>query len=291
MQMEGRGPSRTARGTAMGRAAHYILDDEPKILADRFARPFTGFSSDEDLLEELRKHLSIDLSEFAKMRAFFALRNRYAEDELEQALERGVANYVILGAGLDSFAFRRPDMMRRLDVYEVDHPASQTWKRERLAEMRLNIPTTLHFVPVDFERETLSESLAAGGLNPGAIEFFSWLGVTQYLSSEAVLHTLREITSVAGSGSELVIQFIIPPTKLGSADRALVEALATRAAELGEPWLSFFEPDDIERCLEQIGFGQVSHFGPEEASAKYLSGRSDGLSLPGYFGMVKAKVV
>ena len=148
--MDGRGPSRTAWGTAMQRAAHYILDGEPKILADAFARDLTGFASDQELLDELHRIRAADgRIGPTKMRAFFALRSRYAEDELEAATERGIPNYVILGAGLDSFAFRRPEMMRKLDVYEVAHPASQTWKCERLAELSLELPPTLHFVPVD----------------------------------------------------------------------------------------------------------------------------------------------
>jgi len=225
------------------------------------------------------------------MIAFFALRNRYAEDELEEAVGRGITRYVILGAGLDSFVFRRPDIMRKLHLYEVDHPVSQAWKRERLAELSLQVPATLHFVPVDFEQHTLAESLIGSGLKPGTIAFFSWLGVTQYLGAEAVLKTLGEIASFAGSGSEMLMQFIVPPANLDGPDRALVEGLAARAAEIGEPWLSFFEPGVLEKHFKQIGFGRISHFGPNDAFERHMRYRMDGLSLPGYFGFIKAEVI
>ena len=267
------------------------LGREPKILADAFARDLTGFASDQELLDELHRIRTGDgRIDPTKMRAFFALRSRYAEDELEAATERGIPNYVILGAGLDSFAFRRPEMMRKLDVYEVDHPASQTWKCERLAELSLELPPTLHFVPVDFERQTLAEGLSAGGLARGTVAFFSWLGVTQYLTAEAVLKTFGEIASFAGSGSELVVQFVLPPATLYGADHALVEALAARSAEVGEPWLSFFEPGVLEGHLKERRFRLISHFGPEEAFERCLRGRADGLSLPGYFSFIKAEV-
>jgi methyltransferase (TIGR00027 family) len=271
----------------MLRAAHYLLDAEPKILADPYARSFAGFLSDDELLKALD---ALAFPDYARMRTLFALRNRYAEDELEQALQRGVSQYIILGAGLDSFAFRRPDLMRTLDVYEVDHPASQAWKRARVAALGIEIPARLRYVPVDFERQTLAEGLAAGGVDRNAAAFFSWLGVTQYLPPEGVLHTLQEIATAAPPGSELVFQFVVPATTLSREEGALITALATRAAGVGEPWLSFFEPGDLETHLKAMGFGQVFHFGPKQASQRYLFDRPDGLKLPAYFRMIRARV-
>jgi len=271
----------------MLRAAHYLLDAEPKILADPYARSFAGFLTDDELLKALD---ALAFPDYARMRTLFALRNRYAEDELEQALQRGVSQYIILGAGLDSFAFRRPDLMRTLDVYEVDHPASQAWKRARVAALGIEIPAKLRYVPIDFERQTLAEGLAAGGVDRNAAAFFSWLGVTQYLTTEAVLHTLQEVAAAGPPGSELVFQFVVPATTLSREEGALVTALATRAAGVGEPWLSFFEPGDLEKHLKTIGFGQVFHFGPEQASQRYLFDRPDGLRLPAYFHMIRARV-
>jgi methyltransferase (TIGR00027 family) len=285
--MEAQGPSQTAVTIAVHRAAHYLLDDEPKILADPFARDLAGFASD----EELRKALdAFALRDFARMRTVFTLRSRYAEDELGMAVERGLSQYIILGAGLDSFAFRRPDLMRALHVYEVDHPASQAWKRAKVAELGIDVPPTLHYVAIDFEHATLTEGLTAGGVKRDAPVFFSWLGVTQYLRRDTVLRTLREIASATAPGSELVFQFIVTATTLSKADADLVTTLAARAGALGEPWLSFFEPGDLEAHLRQIGFEQIFHFGPEQATERYLLGRADGLRLPAHFRMIKARV-
>jgi methyltransferase (TIGR00027 family) len=280
-----RKPSRTAVNTAVWRAAHTLLDDEPKILADPFARNFAGHVSDAALLAAHDAH---PLAQVRGFRTQFALRNRYAEDELADAVRRGIGQYVILGAGLDSFAYRRPDLMRALDVYEVDHPASQAWKRARVTELGIEAPARLRYVPIDFERETLTQGLAAGGFRTGERAFFSCLGVTQYLTPEAVRQTLREIAAVAAPGSELVLEFIAPAAVLGAEEGALVAALATNSAKLGEPWLSFFEAAEMEAVLRQAGFSAVEHFGREEAYQRYLLGRTDGCRLPGYFRMAKA---
>jgi methyltransferase (TIGR00027 family) len=283
--MEMRKPSRTAVNTAVWRAVHTLLDDEPKILADPFARALAGFGSDEALLAAHDAHPAAHVP---GIRAPYAVRNRYAEDELAEAVGRGIGQYVILGAGLDSFAYRRPDLMRSLDVFEVDHPATQAWKRARVAELGIEVPARLHHVPIDFERETLTEALAAGGLRTGDRAFFSWLGVTQYLTREAVERALGEIAYIAAPGSGLVVQFIAPASMLGAEEGALVATLAGNSAKLGEPWLSFFKPAEMEAVLRQAGFSSVEHFGPEEAHERYLRGRTDGSRVPGYFRMAKA---
>jgi methyltransferase (TIGR00027 family) len=285
--MDERGPSRTAITTATMRAAHYLLDAQPRILDDPFARAFAGFLSDEELSKALN---DLSYPSISSMRTLFALRNRYAEDELVRAMERGTSQYIILGAGLDSFAYRRPDLLQTLDVYEVDHPSSQLWKRKRIEELAIKVPARLRYVPIDFERETLSEGLAAAEVNLDAATFFSWLGVTQYLTSTAVLGTLQQIRQTAAPGSEIVFQFIVPAATLANEECSLVKALAALAAEAGEPWLSFFEPEEMEKHLKQIGFGKIHHFGPEQASKRYLLGRTDGLRLPAYFHMINAVV-
>jgi methyltransferase (TIGR00027 family) len=285
--MQERGPSRTAIVTAALRAAHYLLDAEPKILDDKFARAFAGFASDDELLKAVN---STSLPDLVRMRTLFALRNRYAEDELGRAIEHGTSQYIILGAGLDSFAYRRPDLLHSLDVYEVDHPASQAWKRARIQELGIKQPARLHYVPIDFEQETLTAGLTAGGINFNAPMFFSWLGVTQYLSPATVLGALREIAELAAPGSEIAFQFVVPPATLAGDERALVTELAAQSATIGEPWLSFFEPEELEAHLKRIGFGKVLHFGPQQAAERYLLGRSDGLSLPAYFRMITAGI-
>ena len=285
--MENPGPSRTAVATATHRAAHYIFDGAPKILADPFARDLAGFSTDEEIRTALDAFAFPDPS---RLRTAFAVRSRYAEDELSGAIQRGISQYIILGAGLDSFAYRRPDLMRALHVYEVDHPATQSWKRARVKELGIKSPRTLRHIPIDFEHETLTSGLAAGGVNRNAKAFFSCLGVTQYLTRDVVLNTLREIASATAPGSELVVQFIVPVATLSREEGNLVTAAAARAASMGEPWLSFFAPDDLETNMTQIGFDQIEHFGSEEATEQYLLGRTDGLTLPGFFRMIKARV-
>lgn len=285
--MESRGPSRTAVLTATLRAAHYLFDGAPKILTDPFARDFAGFASD----EEVRKALdALALRDLSRLRTAFAVRSRYAEDELSVAIQRGISQYIILGAGLDSFAYRRQDLMRAIHVYEVDHPATQSWKRARLRELGIKSPPTLRHVPIDFEQATLISGLAAGGVNRNAKAFFSWLGVTQYLPRDVVLNTLREIASATAPGTELVVQFIVPAATLSPEEGNLVTAAAAAAASMGEPWLSFFDPEDLETNMTEIGFEQIVHFGSEEATERYLIDRSDGLRLPGYFRMIKACV-
>lgn len=280
--MTERGPSQTAISSAMRRAAHYLLDAEPKILADRFARALAGFSSDEELLK------AYQAIPYPRWRVHIALRSRFAEDELAEAVAHGTGQYVILGAGLDSFVYRQPDLVRSLDVYEVDHPASQAWKRERVAALGMTAPPTLHYAPIDFERDTLTEGLTRAGLNRNEPVFFSWLGVTQFLTKEAVERTLREIAAFSTARSTLVLQFIAPPDTLNDEDAAHVRSETEAVAKLGEPWLSFFTSEDMQEALTRAGFASVQHFGPAEAFDRYLRGRMDGARLPGMFRMAKA---
>jgi methyltransferase (TIGR00027 family) len=283
--MTEKGPSQTAIRTVMRRAAHYLLDAEPKILADGFARALAGFSSDEEFL---RAFETMPYAHDLGHRMFFALRNRFAEDELAKAVTQGTTQYIILGAGLDSFAYRRPDLVRSLDVYEVDDPASQAWKRERVAALGIPIPPTLHYAPIDFERTSLTEGLATAGLKRNEPAFFTWLGVTQYLTREAVLRTLREVAALSTVESTLVVEFLAPPRTLNGEDAALFNSMAEAVAKLGEPWLSFFTSDDLQDALTQAGFRSVEHFGPAEAFDRYLRGRTDGARLHGHHRMAKA---
>jgi O-methyltransferase involved in polyketide biosynthesis len=198
--MDQKKPSQTAIQTAMRRAAHFLLDAEPKILSDTFARAFAGFACDQALLKAF---VDLPLADQPSMRTQFVVRNRYAEDELDGAAARGIRQYVILGAGLDSFAWRRPDHLKSVHVFEVDHPASQAWKRQRIADLRMETPTTLHYVPI---------------------------------------------------------------------------------------WISFFEPNQLRDRLLAMNYEAVTLFGPEQASARYLNDRTDGMRLPAYFHMIKAHI-
>jgi methyltransferase (TIGR00027 family) len=285
--MEHKGPSRTAIGTAAHRAAHLLLDEDPKILVDPFARALAGYASDAEMLQALA---SMEMIEFPRMRAVFTVRSRYAEDKLNEAIARGIDQYIILGAGLDSFAYRRPDLSASLDVFEVDHPASQAWKRARVAELGIAAPPHLHHVSIDLEQRTFGEGLADSSVDLGKPVFLSLLGVTQYLTPDAALRTLRDVAATLVPGSELVFQFVVPPATLARDEAALVTAFAERNGAAGEPWLSYFEPTEMERHLLVAGFSWVVHFGPEDATERYLRGRRDGLCLPAYFHRIKASI-
>lgn len=282
-----KGPSRTAVRTAIHRAAHLLLDGNPKILTDKFAGAFAGYGSDADLLHALE---TLKLFDPPRMRAVCTVRNRYAEDELEGAFRRGVAQYVILGAGLDSFAYRRPERIASVEVFEIDHPTSQAWKRARIAELGIAPPPRLHHLPIDFERQTLTEGLVAGGLDRKIPALFAVLGVAQYLTQDALSQMLRDIAETSAPGSELVMQYVAPLESLETSEAALAQALAKRAVESGERWLSFYEPVEMERRLREAGFGAISQFGRDVATERYLRNRTDGLTLPAYFQMTKAQV-
>jgi methyltransferase (TIGR00027 family) len=284
--MDQQSPSRTAIRTAVQRAAHLLLDNDPKILADPFARAFAGYGSDTEMLRALDPTQLLDSP---RLRTLFVLRNRYAEDELVQAIARGIEGYVILGAGLDSFAYRRPDLMASLDVFEVDHPASQAWKRARVAELGIPVPARLHHVAIDFERTTFADGLAENAVDRGRQMFISMLGVAQYLTKDALARTLRDVAATTAPGSEMVMQYVVPLSTFAGDEAALVKGLAARASTSQEPWLSFYEPAEMGRVLVDAGFGDIVHFGKEEATERYLRSRTDGLRLPAYFQMIKAR--
>jgi methyltransferase (TIGR00027 family) len=269
------------------RAVHLLFDDDPKIFEDPLALAFLGPDQAAALPTTLP---AFQTPEFRSLRALFVMRQRYAEDELAAAIARGVSQYVLLGAGLDSFAYRRLDLRQTLRVYEVDHPASQQWKRQRLADMNVTIPSNLTFIPIDFEVQTLAEGMAASTFKQHEAAFFSWLGVTQYLTEDAVLSTLQYVASHTAPSSEIVFQILLPPSTLSTEDQAIVAFAAGHAAERGEPFQSFFEPSALESRLKAMGFSQVWHFGPAEASARYFQGRKDELRLPNYFDLIKARV-
>ena len=283
---EGR-PSLTAVGCAMHCAAHLLWDDYPKIFEDTLAMAFSG-CSDEQTLRERLNALSAETaakfgSELAQSsvrntRAVAVVRNRYVEDELDLALERGVTQYVILGAGLDSFAYRRADLANTLRVFEVDHPATQAWKRIRLTESGVPTPSNLVFVPLDFERQSLIESLEKSGYRSNTAGFFSWLGVTMYLTPGAIFGTLRTVASML-QGTQIIFEYAATDELLDDESRRSLEVTRNICAARGEPWLSFFEPSHLADKMRKLKFAEVWDFGPAEANARYCANRSDGLRL------------
>lgn len=279
---EGR-PSGSAIFAAISRAAHLILDGEPKIFQDDFALAFSGMQNEVELrtaLEALHTEFGQQTTpELAKalllsFRGFAVMRHRYTEDELTKALERCVSQYVILGAGLDSFAYRRLDLENKLIVFEVDQPAIQQWKKARLRELDISPHRNLTFVPVDFEKQILMDELRAHGYRKDAPAFFSWLGVTMYLTEAAVYQTLREVV-VAAPGSEIVFEYVLPDSLLDDGERRIA---ALGRANTNEPNLSHFDPVSLAKRLKEIGFSEVWDFGTKEANTLYFNGRTDELS-------------
>jgi methyltransferase (TIGR00027 family) len=282
---EGR-PSITAERVAMRRAAHQLLDD-PKVLDDPFAIPILGSERASVLQTNPRQFETTRLSPY--LRAFVAARSRRAEDELSLAVQRGVSQYIILGAGLDTFAYRSPYPAGMLRVFEVDHPATQVWKQARLTEVGISLPASLTFAPVDFETQTLKEGLLRAGWDTGRATFFSWLGVTEYLTPETVMSSLRFIAS-APPGSGIVFDYMVSPALLSPERRMRFDALARRVASAGEPWKAFFDPGALTQDLCAMGFGYVEDNGPEEINERYFKNRLDCLRVGGFSHLMIARV-
>jgi methyltransferase (TIGR00027 family) len=254
-------PSRTALGAALQRAAHQVLDGG-SIFDDRFARSILGGKAD-----AMIEAVAADPAQ-RQMRLFMAARSRFAEDGLAVAVSRGVRQAVILGAGLDTFALRNPHAALGLRVFEVDHPATQAWKRERLLEANLAVPATLTFAPVDFTRQGLAEELAAAGFQATQPAYFVWLGVVPYLRRDAISGILQFISGLPGS--EVAFDYSEPLDNYSPERRANVAAVAQRTAAMGEPWLSYFDPAEIAQDLRAGGFGELEDIGLADIAVRYL---------------------
>jgi len=279
-------PSATARRVAIRRAAHQLLD-KPKVFDDPLALRIIGHESASALQNGSDQSESTRLAPY--LRAFMAARSRYAEDELALAVERGVRQYVILGAGFDTFAYRNPYPEGALRVFEVDYPATQAWKRALLEEVDIPLPADLTFAPVDFEKRTLADGLRDAGFDPSLSAFFSWLGVTMYLTAEGLMTTLRFIAS-APIGSEVVFDYAISPSLMSPAQRPIFDEMAKRVAAEGEPWKTFFDPAELMKELRAIGFGHVEDMGSEEINARYFKDRIDGLRVGSLARIMSARV-
>jgi methyltransferase (TIGR00027 family) len=271
-------PSQTASGAAAYRAIHQTHDG-----GAIFADPFASIILDEEGRASLER-ITADPS-LRPMRLFIAARSRFSEDALAACVARGVRQIVVLGAGLDTFALRNPFADAGVRVFEVDYPATQAWKRERLKESGLPLPALLTFVPVDFERQSLAERLADAGFRSDRPAFFQWLGVVPYLSREAILVTLDVIASIPASA--VVFEYVEPFENHPPERRARLMAAAERAAARGEPWLSFFTPSELSAILREKGFAHIEDLGLAEVVSRYSSALAAGLERGGH--MVRAE--
>lgn len=279
-------PSATAQRVAMQRAAHQLIDN-PKVFDDPIALRIIGSEGGLALKADPNQSQAMPFSTY--VRALVAARSRYTEDELALAVQRGVCQYVILGAGLDTFAYRNPFPEGTLRVFEVDHPATQGWKRMRLKEAGITLPRDLTFAPVDFESQTIADGLLEAGYDPGKRTFFSWLGVTFYLTIEAVMTTLRFVaTTPVGSG--VVFDYAISPSLQTEDERVIFDAVAELAASFGEPFQAFFDPESLTRDLRSIGFRDVKDVGHEEINEKYFKNRTDNFRVGSLARLISAQV-
>jgi len=261
--------SKTALRVAIRRAAHQLMD-QPPVLDDPIAVRLVGPGFVRDM-ERAQHKVARDF------RAFMAVRSRFVEDQLAVAVARGVTQYVVLGAGLDTFAWRNP--FPTLRVFEVDFPATQEWKRGMLEQAGLAQPHVLTFVPLDFEHKTLAAGLRDAGFDGGKPAFFGWLGVVPYLTREAFRATLADIARMP-VGSGVGFDYGLSPAVLGPLRRLALQALSVRVAAAGEPFKLLFAPDELERELRQAGFARIEQYDSRQLNGLYFHGRIDGLKLP-----------
>jgi methyltransferase (TIGR00027 family) len=277
-------PSRTAWRVALSRAAHQLLD-RPPVFDDPVALAIVGARGVAQIRAAALRH---HLPPSRYLRAFLAARSRVAEEALAASMRRGVRQYVVLGAGLDTFAYRNPYPASALRVFEVDHPATQAWKRRQLAGASLAPPESLVFVPVDFESQRLPEQLGCAGFRAGEPAFFSWLGVTMYLTRATVLGTLGFVARLP-QGSGIVFDYAVPPATLSLVRRVVVRAVMRRVAAAGEPWKSFFDPRELADELHTLGFRQLEDLGPEDLNARFFDARADALRVGGLGRVMSAR--
>jgi len=269
-------PSRSALAVASLRAVHQLID-EPLVFPDRFALPLLGATAERALRADpfaLNDPISRGL------RGALVARSRFVEDQLARCVSAGVRQYVVLGAGLDTFAYRNPYPGDGLRVFEVDHPGTQGWKQQLVAEAGIDPPLSLTSVPFDFERDELAGALQRSGFRDDQPACVGWMGVTMYLTAEAVLGTLRTVAGFA-AGSCLCFDYRVPAAMLDPIGRAVNDLLEQRLAAAGEPWLSTFDPAQLRGQLLALGFVSAESASPEDLNLRYFARRKDGLRTGG----------
>ncbi len=264
-------PDSTAVRVALWRAMHAQIDPPPHILEDEIGLKLISPP------DSWRERPDMDPVGTKLFRASIVARARFIEELVAQESARGVNQYIILGAGLDSFAQRKPELASRLQIFEVDQPGTQKWKRRRLIECDFAMPDWLHFVPVNFEAgDSWTSNLVSSGFDNFKPAVVSSTGVTMYLTRQAITNTLSEIAQLA-PGSTLAMTFILPMDMADPEERAVFEAAAKGAQASGTPFLSFFTPDEMLEMARECGFKTVQHVPASELKRRYFSGRIDGL--------------
>lgn len=264
-------PDSTAVRTALWRAMHVQVDPPPHVLEDEIGLRLAAPDDD------WRRRPDMDPHATSAFRAAMVARSRFIEDLIAEQADRGVTQYVVLGAGLDTFAQRRPEVASRLQVFEVDQPGPQAWKRRRLAELGYGVPDWLHLVPVDFEAsEDWLKRLTADGFDSGRPAVIVSTGVSMYLTKDATAATLRQIAGLA-PGSTLAMTFLLPTELLDDADRPGLRASEKGARASGTPFISFYTPPEMLELAREAGFTNVRHTSGASLGERYFADRTDGL--------------
>ncbi len=281
-------PSRTALRVALRRAAHQLVDHEPLVFRDPFATRIIG----PETAEELRRTPNAERKPYsAAMRSWMVARARFAEDILAQTVEQhpGTLQYLVLGAGLDTFALRNP--FPNVRVFEVDHPATQAWKRNRLQAAALTLPESAQLVPVDFEQQSLSHQLLQANFDTDILTVTAWLGVVPYLTAEAFATTCQVLGRFA-PGSAVIFDYSQPREVLPPREQLMQDSLAARVAQAGEPFHLYFTPQTLATQLKRHNLAVAEDLGSPELTARYFAHRTDGLGLRGTAGrLCHAEVV
>ena len=266
-------PDNTAVRTALWRALHVELDSVPHVFEDviglKLVAPDSGWQNRQDMSPFTRP-----------FRASIVARARFVEELVAEQVARGISQYVILGAGLDTFVQRKPELAAGIQIFEIDQPAMQEWKRQRLIELGFGIPPFLHFVPVNFETgDSWQEQLSASGFDSKKPAVVASTGVSMYLTKEAIMAKLRQVATLA-QGSTFVMSFMLPIELNDPEIRTGVERAAAGAKANGTPWLSFFTPVEMLALAREAGFGNVEHVSAAALAERYFALRTDGLRPP-----------
>lgn len=269
----------------MHRAAHQLFD-RPLVFEDALALAVIGWEAE----AELRRGQDWHGHAAPGLRAFIVGRSRLIEDLLAEAARRGIGQYVVLGAGLDTYGYRQSQSRPPLSIFEVDHPATQAWKLARLKEAALAIPANVFHAPVDFEREPLDAGLRSAKFDFDKPVFVAWLGVTPYLSRDAVMATLGFVASRLGKGSEIVFDYAEPVDVPDRSHRVRFDALSARVARAGEPFRTLFDPETLARDVKALRFSILQDWDAPALNARYFAGRSDGLRIAGRGHCLHARV-
>ena len=268
------------------RAVHQVVD-HPRVFDDPVAVPILGAERTSDLLSQRRKYRH---RRYCSPRAMAVARSVYAEEELAAAVGKGCRQYVVLGAGLDTFACRNPYEADGLHVFEVDHPATQAWKQQKLEQAGIPVPESMTFVPIDFQKQALAEELQRAGFDCREPAIFSWLGVTMYLPHDVMMGTLDFIATTMPTGSGIVFDYITPFAADSLWRRYIYRAFLRGLKRMGEPWVNLMAPATLVAELKALGFSYVQDISADEVNTRLFSNRTDKLELSSFVHLMIARI-